>query len=92
MFCLPVKKNLLLAAMAAVTLTACKKEYACTCTTENTTYTNGVALASGPVTDDVQIGKMMKREARKKCESMNGIISSGDTQYGVKSEISCRLK
>jgi hypothetical protein len=86
-----MKNLLLVAAVAVFAGTSCKKDYTCECTTVNTTYTNGVAITDNPITDDVKAGKMIKADARKKCESMNGNITSGDTKYGVKSEISCRL-
>jgi len=87
-----MKKVLLLAVIALFACSSCKKEYACECTTSNTIYNNGVALTSGPTKDDVEIGKMTKRDARKKCESMNGTISTGDTKFGTTSEIGCSLK
>jgi hypothetical protein len=87
-----MKRTLILAIVAFFAGTSCKKEYACGCTTVNTTYTNSVAIVYDPVTEDVKTGKMTKAAARKKCKSMNGTISNGNTEYGVKSEISCSLK
>jgi hypothetical protein len=85
-------KKVLLLATVVVAFASCKKEYTCTCTTTSTIYMNGVATTGAPQTDDVKTDKMSKKDAEKKCESMNGNISAGDTQFGSKAEITCKLK
>ncbi len=78
-----MKKIMLVAAVAALSLSSCKKEYTCECTV--TTYMNGTATTS---TASGTTEKMKKSEAEDKCNKSDSM--TGDTTNGIKSE--CGIK
>jgi hypothetical protein len=76
-----MKKVLLVAFVAGLAMTSCKKEWTCECTV--TLYTNG---ASTSTTVSGKTDKMSKKDAKDKCKSS----TTGDTQNGTKS--TCDIK
>lgn len=87
-----MNKILLIAAVAFVSMTSCKKEYTCECKTTSTAYINGVTTVGTPVVSSGNTEKMKKDEAKTKCESSNGTTSSGNTTNGGKIEVACEIK
>jgi hypothetical protein len=67
-----MKKVLLIAAVACMAMTSCKKDYTCECTT--TSNAPGASSVSG----SAATGKMKKADAESKC-------NEGDKSYSVAS-------
>jgi len=78
-----MKKVLLVAFIAGLAMTSCKKAYTCECTV--TTYVNGTANTT---TTSGTTDKMKKADAKTKCEGSN--MTTGDNTNG--SKISCAIK
>ena len=85
-------KKLLLVAAVAFAMTSCKKDYSCTCTTTATDYDNGVGTVMASTSADVSVGKQKKKDAEDKCKAMNSESMVGDTNFGIKSVMECKLK
>jgi hypothetical protein len=87
-----MKKVLLVAAIACVSLTSCKKDYTCEC---NVTTKQDVLgqVTTTPSTTSGTTGKMKKDEAKTKCEQSNGTTSSGIPGVaGSTITIACAIK
>ncbi len=67
-----MKKILLIAAVAGMAMTSCKKDYTCECTTTSNAPGVGSTTASGST------GKMKKKDAESKC-------NEGDRTYSIDS-------
>jgi hypothetical protein len=78
-----MKKVLLIAAVAGLAMTSCKKEYTCECTVKTTA--NGQTTTA---TSSATSAKMKKSEAKDWCEKSNGTTTVGS----VSSEVSCAIK
>jgi hypothetical protein len=78
-----MKKALLIAFVAGLAMTSCKKEYSCQCSI--TTYSQGTSTTQTTTTNSA---KMKKSEAQDWCNK--GDVTTGDTQNGIKS--SCDIK
>ncbi len=73
-----MKKLLIVASIAIVSLASCKKDYTCTCTTSGGGFTGTPSVTTYP--------KAKKSAARANC------LSSTDTQSGVTYTTTCELK
>lgn len=73
-----MKKLVLVAAVASLSLVSCKKDYTCTCTTT----TAGVSVSASTTIKDT------KKKATDACEAGN--VSS--TVAGVTSSVKCEIK
>ena len=87
-----MKKILLVAAVAGLSLVSCKKDYTCECTTTSTSYNNGVATVGTPIVSSGGTGKMKKDDAKKDCEGKSSSVSTGNTTNGGKVEAVCAIK
>jgi len=87
-----MKKVLLIAAVAGLSLVSCKKDYTCDCTTTSTVYMNGTATTGTPTNTSTDLGKMKKDDAVAKCNEGDAEATSGDTNFGGKTVQTCELK
>lgn len=73
-----MKKILLVAAVAGLSMVSCKKDYTCEC---KTTSGSTTATASGAT------GKMSKKDAEAKCNEGDSSYSSGGISYTTECSI-----
>ncbi|MCW3076658.1 MAG: hypothetical protein JWO32_1267 [Bacteroidetes bacterium] len=71
-----MRKTLLMAAIACLAITSCKKARTCTCTTA-ATDSNGTAVTGSPVV--IQYKKISKKDAKNNCIS---VTSTNTGTYG----------
>lgn len=76
------KLVLAIAALGLISLTSCKKDYTCSCTT----FATGSGIDGQTI--ETKTGKMKKKDAEKKCESS----STSTTVGGVTAGMKCVLK
>ena len=74
-----MKKVILLAAVITMSLSSCKKDYNCECTTTS---------SAGTTTTTEKTGKMSLSDATTKCNEGD----DSDTVFGVTTETECSIK
>lgn len=75
------KLVLAIAALGLVSLTSCKKEYTCSCTT----FSNAPGFTATTV--EGKTDKMKKSDAKTKCEAGSSSTTAGGYTSGAKCEI-----
>lgn len=78
-----MKKILLIAAVAGLSMVSCKKEYSCECT-----VTSNVSGTTTTTTSSTTSAKMKKQEAKDWCDTGDSSTDLG----GVKVTSACEIK